>query len=159
VLAHLAGWGRAGDAYHVCQPHPEGLGMARAMAGAARRAGVPLTSVGYVNAHGTGTRYNDSAEAAAVNRAFGEHAENVPVSSTKSLHGHTLEASGLVELAVTVLALQRGKLPVNAGYLGPDEQCRLNLVTGEPLDAQPEYAMSLNAAFGGANTALLVRAA
>ncbi|MDQ1657669.1 MAG: 3-oxoacyl-[acyl-carrier-protein] synthase [Cryptosporangiaceae bacterium] len=159
VLAHLAGWGRAGDAYHVCQPHPEGIGMARAMASAARRAGVPLTSVGYVNAHGTGTRYNDSAEAAAVNRAFGEHAENVPVSSTKSLHGHTLEASGLVELAVTVLALQRGKLPVNAGYLGPDEQCRLNLVTGEPLDAQPEYAMSLNAAFGGANTALLVRAA
>jgi 3-oxoacyl-(acyl-carrier-protein) synthase len=94
-----------------------------------------------------------------VHRAFGEHADTVPVSSTKSLHGHTLEASGLVELAVTILALQRGTLPVNAGYLGPDEQCRLNLVTGAPLAAQPEYAMSLNAAFGGANTALLVRAA
>lgn len=154
-LAVLAGWGRAGDAYHVCQPRPDGAAMARAVGAALGRAGLPAQRIGYVNAHGSGTAQSDAAECAGLHRALGEHAERVPVSSTKSAHGHTLEASALLELIVTVLALHRGRLPVNAGFRGRDPQCELNLVL-EPADTDAEYALSVNAAFGGANTALLL---
>lgn len=158
-IGWLAGWGRAGDAYHVCQPHPDGRGLARAITAALRRAGVPPTEVGYVNAHGSGTPRSDVAEAAGLRTALGAAADRTPVSSTKSVHGQALEASGLVELVVTMLALNRSRLPVNAGFLGADEECPLDIVV-EP-DRQPAtpYALSVNSAFGGANTALLVRAA
>ncbi|MFP8961053.1 beta-ketoacyl-[acyl-carrier-protein] synthase family protein [Streptomyces nanhaiensis] len=155
-LAVLSGWGLAGDAHHVCQPHPEGLGMARAIGAALAKAGLAPQDIGYVNAHGTGTPHNDAAETAALRRALGDAADTTPVSSTKSLHGHALEASGMLELAVTVLALRHGELPVNAGHLGPDPDCSLDLVLGEPRRAAPRHALSLNAAFGGANTALVV---
>jgi len=98
------------------------------------------------------------AEVAALYRAFGPRAGHVPVSSTKSVHGQALEASALLELIITMLALREGQLPVNAGYLGPDEDCRLDLVVDQPRPASARYALSLNAAFGGANTALLVGA-
>ena len=159
VLARLAGWGRSGDAYHVCQPRPDGSGLARAAGMALARAGADPAEVGYVNANGTGTPFSDAAEAAALRTALGPHAELTPVSSTKSVHGHALEASGLVELVVTVLALRSGQLPVNAGYLGPDDECRLDLVLTPGREQRGRYALSLNAAFGGANTALLVEAA
>jgi 3-oxoacyl-[acyl-carrier-protein] synthase II len=158
VMAVLAGWGRAGDAYHVVQPRPDGAGLARAVDSALDRAGVRPAEVGYVNANGTGTLYNDAAEAAALHRVFGPDIGRVPVSSTKSVHGHALEASALLELAVTVLAVRSGRLPVNAGFLETDPDCRLDLVVDEPRLAWPRYALSLNAAFGGANTALLVGA-
>jgi 3-oxoacyl-(acyl-carrier-protein) synthase len=157
-LAWLHGWARTGDAYHVCQPRPDGAGLARAIDAALARAGLNADEIGYVNAHGSGSAQSDAAEAAALHRAFGPVAEKVPISSTKSVHGQALEASGLVELAVTVEALRHGRLPVNAGYLGPDDECRLDVVVG-PRETRPRYALSLNAAFGGANTALLVGAA
>jgi len=155
-LARLAGWGRTGDAYHPVQPHPEGHGMARAVTAALQRAGIAAEDLGYVNAHGSGTGQSDPAETNALRLALGDAAASVPVSSTKSLHGQSLEASGVLELIVTVLAARKGMLPVNAGFLGADDRCRLNLVLGEPLAATPEFAMSLNAAFGGANTALVI---
>ncbi len=158
VLATVAGWGRTGDAYHVCQPRPDGAGLARAVDSALRRAGAAPAEVGYINANGTGTPQSDAAEAAGLRRAFGDLAGGVPVSSTKSVHGHALEASALVELVVTVLAMRSGTLPVNAGFLGADADCELDLVLGEPRPAQPRYALSVNFAFGGANTALLVGA-
>jgi 3-oxoacyl-[acyl-carrier-protein] synthase II len=158
-LAWLAGWGRAGDAYHVCQPCPDGSGLARAIAAALDRSGVDRADLGYVNANGSGTGYADSSEAAALHRALGAYADEVPVSSTKSVHGHALEASALVELVLTVLVLRAGCLPVNAGFLAPDEECQLNLVLGSAREASCRYALSLNAAFGGASTALLVAAA
>jgi 3-oxoacyl-(acyl-carrier-protein) synthase len=158
VLARLAGWGRAGDAYHVCQPRPDGAGLARAIDAALRRAGVAGDDIGYVNAHGSGTVFSDAAEAAALHRALGPVAGRVPVSSTKSVHGQSLEASGLVELVITVLALRDGLLPVNAGFLAPDADCPLDVIVGTPREVRPRYALSLNAAFGGANTALLVGA-
>ena len=159
VLARVAGWSRTGDAYHVCQPRPDGAGLARAIGTALGRAGVRADEVGYVNAHGSGTLYSDAAEAAALHLALASHADQVPVSSTKSVHGQALEASGLLEFIVTVLAMREGCLPVNAGYLEPDPECRLDVITGEPREANLRYALSLNAAFGGANTALLVGAA
>jgi 3-oxoacyl-[acyl-carrier-protein] synthase II len=158
ALATVAGWGRGGDAYHVCQPRPDGAGLARAVDSALRRAGVAPAEVGYINANGTGTPQSDAAEAAALRRAFGDLAGSVPVSSTKSVHGHALEASALLELVVTVLALRGGLLPVNAGFLEVDADCELDLVLDEPRAAQPRYALSVNSAFGGANTALLVGA-
>jgi 3-oxoacyl-[acyl-carrier-protein] synthase II len=156
VLARLAGWGRTGDAFHPVQPHPEGHGLARAVTAALQRAGLAGADLGYINAHGSGSAQSDPAEASALRLALGEAAGIVPVSSTKSLHGQALEASGVLELIVTMLAARKGMLPVNAGFLGPDEECRLTLVLGDALASTPEYAMSLNAAFGGANTALVV---
>jgi 3-oxoacyl-[acyl-carrier-protein] synthase II len=103
--------------------------------------------------------FADSSEAAAIHLAFGERAGAIPVSSTKSLHGHALEASALVEFVVTVLSLRAGSLPVNAGFLGPDPACQLDLVLDVARPRKPGYALSLNAAFGGANTALLLGAA
>ncbi|MEV6525666.1 beta-ketoacyl synthase N-terminal-like domain-containing protein [Longispora sp. NPDC051575] len=154
-LARLAGWGRAGDAYHVCQPRPDGTGMARAIGAALDRAGVPASEVGYVNAHGSGTAFSDVSETAALRLAG---LGGTPLSSTKALHGQALEASGLLELVLTVAAVRAGQLPTNAGFLGPDEECALDLILDAPRPPKTPYALSLNAAFGGANTALLVEA-
>jgi 3-oxoacyl-[acyl-carrier-protein] synthase II len=156
-IAEIVGWGRAGDGYHIVRPDPEGAGMARAITAALDRAGITPAEVGYVNANASGAE-GDAAEAAALHRALGTAAATVPVSSTKSVHGHGLEGSGLLELVLTVLAVQAGKLPVNAGYLGADPACALDLIVGAPRETTGPYALSLNAAFGGANTALLVRA-
>ena len=155
-LARLAGWGRTGDAYHPCRPEPNGHGLARAITAALARAGIAPSDLGYINAHGSGTGHSDPAETNALALALGDAADTVPVSSTKSLHGQALEASGVLELIVTLLAARTGMLPVNAGFLGADDGCRLNLVLGEPLAATPEFAMTLNSAFGGANTALVL---
>ncbi|WP_344671551.1 beta-ketoacyl synthase N-terminal-like domain-containing protein [Catenulispora yoronensis] len=156
-LARLAGWGRAGDAYHVCKPRPDGLGLARAITDALDRAGLRPTDIGYVNAHGSGTKQSDAAETAALYAALGDAADKIPVSSTKSIHGQALEAGALLELIVTIAALRAGRLPVNAGFLGADDDCRLDLVL-EPAAAALTHALTLNVAFGGANTALLVGA-
>ena len=155
-LARIAGWGRSGDAYHPCQPRPDGRGLARAITAALQRAGAAAADVGYVNAHGSGTAASDRAEASAIRLALGDAADTVPVSSTKSLHGQALEASGVLELIVTLLALRKGMLPVNAGYLGVDDECPLRLVLDEPLATDAELAISHNCAFGGANTAIVV---
>lgn len=155
-LARLAGWGRAGDAHHVCKPRPDGEGLARAITDALHRGRVGPGEIGYVNAHGSGTAVSDTAEAAALHRALGVAAATVPVSSTKSVHGQALEAGALLELVVTMAALRAGKLPVNAGYLGPDPSCPLRLILDQAQDSTSGYGLSLTTAFGGANTALLV---
>jgi 3-oxoacyl-[acyl-carrier-protein] synthase II len=155
-LARLAGWGRAGDAHHVCRPRPDGDGLARAITDALHRAKLRPEHVGYVNAHGSGSPAGDTAECAAMHRALGETAATVPVSSTKAVHGQALEAGALLELVLTMSALRAGRLPVNAGYLGPDPACPLRLVLDRPADTASEYGLSLTTAFGGANTALLV---
>lgn len=159
VAARLAGWGRTGDAHHVCRPEPAGEGLARAVTAALTRAGVAPQEVGYVNASGTGSPLADRAEANALRTVFGGHLAQLPVSSTKSVHGHALEASALLELAVTTAALGAGLLPVNAGWLGPEPELGLDLVLAAPRAVRPRYALSLTSAFGGANSALLVAAA
>jgi len=158
VLAAISGWGRSGDAYHVCRPVPDGNGLARAIEAALERGGIAPDQVGYVNANATGSPLADQAEANALHRVFGGRTGRLPVSSTKGVHGHALEASALLELAVTIAALRSGTLPVNAGWTGQDEDCRLDLVLDRPRPTRPRYALTLNSAFGGANTALLVAA-
>ena len=156
ALARLCGWGRSGDAYHVCRPVPDGNGLARAIGAALVRGGVAPEQVGYVNANATGSPLADQAEASALRLVFGGHTDRLPVSSTKGVHGHALEASALLELVVTIAALRSGTLPVNAGWTGQDEDCRLDLVLDQPRPTRPNYALTVNSAFGGANTALLI---
>ncbi|MCZ4507788.1 beta-ketoacyl-[acyl-carrier-protein] synthase family protein [Streptomyces sp. ActVer] len=156
-LAGVVGWGAASDAHHIAQPHPEGVGLARAARQAMRLAGDPDgTSLDYVNAHGTGTKYNDGAETRGLRAAFPERAESIPVSSTKSTTGHLLEAAGVVEFVITMLALTDGVLPPTAGFTTPDPECDLDYVPNEPRRTDARRALTVNAAFGGANTALVL---
>lgn len=156
-LTTIAGWGAATDAHHIAQPHPEGVGLARAARQALRLAGDPDgATLGYVNAHGTGTKYNDGAETRGLRAALPERAESIPVSSTKSTTGHLLEAAGVVEFVITMLALMDGVLPPTAGYGRPDPECDLDYVPNQPRQADPRRALTINAAFGGANTALVL---
>jgi 3-oxoacyl-[acyl-carrier-protein] synthase II len=153
-LGALTGWGAASDAYHVARPHPEGAGLVGAARQALRRAGGPV--IDYVNAHGTATKQNDPAETRGLHVLFGEQAGSVPVSSTKSTTGHLLEAAGVVELVITLLALRDGVLPPTAGFIAADPACDLDYVPNRPRRAGIRRAMSLNSAFGGANTALVL---
>ncbi|WP_338898923.1 beta-ketoacyl-[acyl-carrier-protein] synthase family protein [Streptomyces sp. TG1A-60] len=156
-LASVVGWGAATDAHHIAQPHPEGVGLARAARQALRLAGDPDGSaLGYVNAHGTGTKYNDGAETRGLRAAFPERAEAIPVSSTKSTTGHLLEAAGVVEFVITMLALMDGVLPPTAGFTTADPECDLDYVPNQPRRADLRRALTINAAFGGANTALVL---
>ncbi|WP_326583622.1 beta-ketoacyl-[acyl-carrier-protein] synthase family protein [Streptomyces sp. NBC_00487] len=156
-LAGVTGWGAATDAHHIAQPHPEGVGLARAARQALRLAGDPDGSgLGYVNAHGTGTKYNDGAETRGLRAALPERAESVPVSSTKSTTGHLLEAAGVVEFVITMLALMDGVLPPTANLTRADPECDLDYVPNRPRQADLRRALTINAAFGGANTALVL---
>ncbi|MCP2163656.1 beta-ketoacyl-[acyl-carrier-protein] synthase family protein [Goodfellowiella coeruleoviolacea] len=167
-LARITGWGASSDAHHIAKPHPDGAGMAAAIRQALRGAGrdsaadpggaadAEARPVDYVNAHGTGTPANDSAETRGLHAAFGAHAAAIPVSSTKSTTGHLLEASGAVEAVITLLALTDGVLPPTAGHTTPDPACDLDYVTAGPRPAPVRRALSLNAAFGGMNTAILL---
>jgi 3-oxoacyl-[acyl-carrier-protein] synthase II len=153
----VVGWGAATDAYHIAQPHPQGAGLAAAVRQALRHAGDPDgTAVGYVNAHGTGTKYNDAAETRGLRDVFPERAESIPVSSTKSTTGHLLEAAGVVEFVITMLALTDGVLPPTAGFTRPDPECGLDCVPNRPRAVDLRRALTVNAAFGGANTALVL---
>jgi 3-oxoacyl-[acyl-carrier-protein] synthase II len=154
----VLGWGLAADAHHPVQPHPQGLGLAAAARTALRRAGVAAEEIGYVNTHGTGTPRNDLAESLALRHVFGDRASTVPVSSTKSTTGHMLEATGAVEAVITLLALGEGVLPPTAGFLGPDPECLVDCIPHTARPSMVSRALSLNAAFGGANAALVLGA-
>ncbi|TMA38002.1 MAG: beta-ketoacyl-ACP synthase II, partial [Deltaproteobacteria bacterium] len=159
VYAEVVGYAANCDAYHMTQPAPEGEGAAQCMALALADAGVRPDEVGYVNAHGTGTPYNDAAETRAIHKVFGAHAARVAVSSTKSMTGHLLGAAGTVEAAYTVLALMRGLVPPTINLDEPDPACDLDYVPHEarrlPLDA----AVSNSFGFGGTNVSLVFRRA
>ncbi|MDX3638425.1 beta-ketoacyl-[acyl-carrier-protein] synthase family protein [Streptomyces sp. MB09-02B] len=158
ALGRVLGWGLAADGHHPIQPHPQGRGLAAAARAALRRAGMDARDIGYVNAHGTGTPRNDPAEAAALRQVFGERADSVPVSSTKSSTGHMLEATGAVEAVITLLALSDGLLPPTCGFLEADPECVVDCIPHTARDTNVSHALSLNAAFGGANAALVLGA-
>ncbi|MCP3799390.1 beta-ketoacyl-[acyl-carrier-protein] synthase family protein [Allokutzneria sp. A3M-2-11 16] len=155
-LARITGWGLASDAYHIAKPHPDGKGLALAVEQALRMSGTGPEGIGYVNAHGTGTRLNDSAETNGLRAVFGASADAIPVSSTKSTTGHLMAASGAVEFVISLLALMDNVLPPTAGYTTPDPACDLDYVTEGPRAADLRRVLTLNAAFGGMNTAILL---
>jgi nodulation protein E len=156
VYGEITGFGMSSDASHITQPSAEGA--ARAMRAALADAGIEPSQVGYINAHGTATQVNDVTETAAIRAVFGSHAGRLAVSSTKSMHGHALGASGAMEAIATLLALQAGLLPPTANYTVPDPQCDLDVVPNVARSAQVEYALSNSFAFGGLNAVLAVRA-
>jgi 3-oxoacyl-[acyl-carrier-protein] synthase II len=157
VYAELIGYGASCDAYHMTQPAPEGQGAAECMALALDDAGIPPEAIGYINAHGTGTPFNDEAETLAVKRVFGAHATRLAISSTKSMTGHTLGAAGTVEAAYTVLALERGVLPPTINLDEPDPACDLDYVPHRAREARVEAALSNSFGFGGTNATLVFR--
>lgn len=155
VFAELAGFGMSADAHHLTMPSSEGA--AKAMKAAITDAGLPPEQVGYINAHGTATSANDPMETIAIRSVFGDHAESLAVSSTKSMHGHALGAAGAVEAAATVLALHNKILPPTANYNEADPECDLDIIPNASRPAEVEAAISNSFAFGGLNAVLAFR--
>jgi nodulation protein E len=154
-LAEIVGFGMSADACHVTQPSAEGA--AKAIRGALRDGGLAPEQVGYINAHGTATEANDRMEAEAIHAIFGRNT-TLPVSSTKSMHGHTLGAAGAIEAVATVLALRNGVLPPTANYMQPDPDCDLDVIPNQSRPVGAEVALSQSFAFGGLNAVLAFRA-
>ena len=157
ILAELAGYGLSGDAYHITAPDPSGFGATRAISRALELGQISPDRVGYVNAHGTSTSLNDSTETVALKQVFGDGAYALPISSTKSMMGHTLGAAGALEAVVCVQALRTGSVPPTINYETPDPDCDLDYVPNEARDVNAEYALSINLGFGGHNAALLFK--
>ncbi|MDP8980451.1 MAG: beta-ketoacyl-[acyl-carrier-protein] synthase family protein [Acidobacteriota bacterium] len=149
IYAEIAGFGMSSDAYHITQPSADGA--ARAMRAALTDAEWAPERVGYINAHGTATAANDPTETAAIRKVFGAHADRLAVSSTKSMHGHTLGAAGAIEAVATVLALYRGLLPPTANYQEADPACDLDVIPNVARLEQVDCALSNSFAFGGLN--------
>jgi nodulation protein E len=153
IHAEIVGYGMSSDAHHLTQLSMDG--PVRAMRAALRDAGVAPERIGYINAHGSGTQVNDVVETRAIRELFGGHAERLAMSSTKSLHGHGLGATGALEAICTVMALERGVLPPTANFLGADPECDLDVVPNHARKAQVEFALSNSFAFGGLNAVLV----
>ena len=157
IVAELAGYGTACDAYRITDEAPDGRGAVRAMRAAIADAGLGVADVDYVNAHGTSTPMNDRVESAAIKGVFGEHAARLLVSSTKSMIGHTISAAGAIELATTVLALRDQVAPPTINYQVPDPDCDLHYVPNTAIRTRVRAAISNSFGFGGHNDCLLVR--
>jgi 3-oxoacyl-[acyl-carrier-protein] synthase II len=157
ILAEIVGYGTTCDAYHMTAPDPKGDGGARAMTLAIEEAGISPSEVSYINAHGTSTPYNDRTETLAIKTALGEHAYNVPISSTKSMTGHLLGAAGAVEAIACIKALQEDFIPPTAGYRVRDEECDLDYVPNFGRKAEVNYTLSNSLGFGGHNASILIK--
>ncbi len=157
ILAELAGYGATADAYHVTAPHEHGEGGAAAMVMALSSAKANIQDVGYINAHGTGTLLNDQAETRAIKAAFGELAYKVPISSTKSMTGHMMGATGALEAIICVQAVRDGILPPTIHYETVDSECDLDYIPNKAREANISLAISNAFGFGGHNAVLAVR--
>jgi len=156
IYGELMGYGASGDAGHITQPDEEGRGAARAMAMALEDAGLNPDAVGYINAHGTSTPLGDKAETVAMKRVFGEHARRLAISSTKSQLGHTLGASGGIELVVCALTISRGVIAPTINLDHPDPECDLDYTPKVAREARVDVAMSNSFGFGGHNASLVL---
>jgi nodulation protein E len=154
VYATIEGCGQSADANHITRPDLEGVTMAQRRA--LQHAGLSPASIGYINAHGTGTAANDPLETSAIRAVFGAHADALPVSATKSMHGHALGAASAMELVATALALHHQLIPPTANYTGVDPACDLDYVTDGARSHRFDYALSESFAFGGLNAAVIL---
>ncbi|WP_141619079.1 beta-ketoacyl-ACP synthase II [Myxococcus sp. AB036A] len=157
ILAEVVGYGANSDAYHVTQPAPEGEGAARCMRLALQSAGMNPEDVGYINAHGTSTPFNDANETKAIKTVFGDHARKLAVSSTKSMTGHMLGAAGGFEGVVSALALARNILPPTINQTTPDPDCDLDYVPNQAREVRVDAVMSNSFGFGGTNAVLVFK--
>ncbi len=157
IHAEIVGYGMSSDAFHVTMPDESGSGAIRVMQKALNDAGIEPEAIGYINAHGTSTPYNDKFETLAIKKTFGEHAEKLAVSSTKSMTGHALGAAGGIEAVFSVKALMENVLPPTINYENPDPDCDLDYVPNEPRNAEVEYVLSNSFGFGGTNACLIFK--
>ncbi len=156
ILCEVLGYGSTDDAYHITAPNEDADGPSRAMRMALKDAGLAPEAVQYVNAHGTSTQLNDKIETAAIKRVFGDHARKLAVSSTKSMVGHLLGASGAIELAATAMAIKTGQVHPTINYETPDPELDLDYVPNEARELRVDHAISNSLGFGGHNTCLLL---
>ena len=154
VLAEITGYGVSTDNFHLTQPNPSGSGPRQAMEQALQSAQLSAHAVDYINAHGTATPFNDAAEGKAIGELFGR---SVPVSSTKSMMGHSLGAAGAIEAVFCLLALQHQFLPPNINFRAPDEGIDLDIVANESRPAQMRIALSNSFGFGGTNASIVMQ--
>ncbi len=157
IYGEIVGYGSTCDAFHVTAPAEDGSGGAQAMADAIADAGLQPQDIDYINAHGTSTPLNDKTETKAVKTAFGSHAAQLMVSSTKSNTGHLLGASGAVEAIITLKALQQGIVPATINYKNPDPACDLDIVANSCRQADIRYGMSNSLGFGGHNASIILK--
>ncbi|MDO9695317.1 MAG: beta-ketoacyl-ACP synthase II [Candidatus Latescibacteria bacterium] len=157
ILAEVAGYGMTADAFHMTQPDNEGKGARNAMRLAVAAAGLQPADIGYINAHGTSTPFNDKIETLAIRDLFGDHARKLAVSSTKSMTGHLLGAAGGIEAAFTALALRDGKLPPTINYQNPDPECDLDYCPNAAVTRSVGAALSTSLGFGGHNVSLCLK--
>ncbi len=157
IYAEIVGYGMTADAFHLTMPDETGSGARRVMQKTLKDAGIEPEQVGYINAHGTSTPYNDKFETLAIKKTFGDHAYKLAVSSTKSMTGHLLGAAGGIEGVFSALSIHRKMLPPTINYVNPDPDCDLDYVPNEPRAAEVEYALSNSFGFGGTNAALLFK--
>ena len=157
IYAELAGDGNSLSSYRITDSPPDGDGPIQSMRAALRDAGATPADVDYINAHGTSTPMNDRSESAAIRAVFGDRADDVSVSSTKSSMGHLIAAAGAVEVVMCALAIHHGEMPVNANYRDPDPDCQLNLVVGEPRRRDIRMTLSNSFGFGGSNSCVVLR--
>jgi 3-oxoacyl-[acyl-carrier-protein] synthase II len=155
ILCELTGYGTTDDAHHISAPAENGAGAALSMKLALQDANLNLSDIEYINAHGTSTPLNDKSETAAIKTVFGEQAYNVPVSSTKSMTGHLLGATGAVEAIVSILAIRESLIPATIHYQNPDPECDLDYVPNQPRKAELKHVMSNSFGFGGHNATLV----
>lgn len=157
IYGEVVGYGASGDAYHLTMPAPGGEGAARCMKMALRGAKINPEQVDYINAHGTSTPFNDLYESLAIRSVFGDHADKLLVSSTKSMTGHLLGAAGGVEAVYTLMAMQNSVVPPTINYEEADPECNLDYVPNTAREAKVEYALSNSFGFGGTNASLLFK--
>ncbi len=157
ILAEVVGYGATSDAYHITSPAEDGAGATHAMTFALQDAGVAPEAVSYINAHGTSTHHNDLFETRAIKSAFGEHAYNLKINSTKSMVGHLLGAAGAVEFIAMVLQMNNSYIHQTVGLEQADDELDLDYVQGQGVEAEIEYAMSNSLAFGGHNASILIK--
>ncbi len=157
IYAEIVGFSSTNDAHHFTSPHPEGRGIIAAMQNSLQDAGISPEEIGYINAHGTSTLINDRIETDSIKKIFGEHAHKLKISSTKSMHGHTIGATGGMEAIVCIKALRHSFVPPTINYENPDPDCDLDYVPNKGIATSLEYAMSNSLGFGGHNGVLVIK--
>ena len=157
ILAEVVGYGATCDAYHMTAPLEDGDGAAKAMINAMKEGNVDINEITYINAHGTSTAANDVGETKAIKKVFGEHAKDISISSTKSMTGHLLGATGAVEAVASILALKNNFVPPTVGYKVADPECDLDYTQNVGKEKEMKYALSNTLGFGGHNAVLCLK--